>query len=87
MTADTTTEVLSALRKVAPEIDAAAVDRRTPLTEQFDLDSMDLQRFLAALGARYQLDIPDADVPGLTTVEQIVAYLDSRGSETSKRAP
>lgn len=78
MTDDIATEVLAALRAIAPEIDPATVDRRAVLTEQYDLDSLDLQRFLAALGARYQLDIPDADVPSLGTIEQIVAYLAPR---------
>ena len=78
MTDDITTEVLSTLRSIAPEIDPVAVDRRALLTEQFDLDSLDVQRFLTALGTRYQVDIPDADVAGLGTVEQIASYLAAR---------
>ena len=78
MNAALATEVLTALRKVAPEIDPASVDPRTPLAEQLDLDSMDALRFLAALGARYHLDIPETDVSGLVTLEDIVRYLEGR---------
>jgi acyl carrier protein len=78
MTDAIVTEVLAALRRIAPEIDPAAVDRSAPFVEQLDLDSMDVQRFLAALGARYHLDIPEDDVPGLGTIDRIVAYLEAR---------
>lgn len=77
MTDQLANEVLTALRKVAPEIDPATVDRRAPITEQLDLDSMDVQRFLAALGERYHVDIPEADVPRLDTIEAIVTYLEA----------
>jgi acyl carrier protein len=73
-------EVLAVLRKIAPDIDPAIVDRAAPLAEQLDLDSMDVQRFLVGVGARYQLDIPDADIPRLGTLEQIVAYLEARSA-------
>lgn len=73
-------EVLTALKKVAPEIDPAKVDRRVLLVEQLDLDSMDVQRFLTAVGERYHVDIPEADVPALGTIEQIVTYLESHGA-------
>jgi len=80
MTDDLAAEILSALRTVAPEIDPARVDRRAPLTEQLDLDSMDYQRFLALLAAQYRLEIREVDVPGLATVEQIAAYVTARQS-------
>jgi acyl carrier protein len=76
MTDDIANEVLATLRTIAPEVDPAAVDRRALLTEQLDLDSMDVQRFLAALGARYQVDIPEADLATLGTIDDIVAYLE-----------
>jgi len=78
MTDDIATEVLATLHKIAPEIDPAAVARATPLTDQLDLDSMDYLRFLAALGARYQVDFPEADVATLRTVDDLVRYLEQR---------
>jgi acyl carrier protein len=73
-------DVIAALRKIAPDVEPGTVDRAAPLAEQLDLDSMDVQRFLAAVGARYGLDIPDAEVPRLGTLEQLVAYLETRGA-------
>lgn len=78
MTADLATQVLDALCKIAPEIDPATVDRGAVLTDQLDIDSMDVQRFLAALATRFRVDIPESAVAQLTTIDQIVAYLDAR---------
>jgi len=47
-------------------------------SRELDLDSMDYQRFLSLLAARYRLEIPEVDVPGLATVEQIAAYVAAR---------
>jgi acyl carrier protein len=41
---------------------------------------LDYVRFLSALSARHHVDIPDADVPRLRTIDEIAAYL-----ATSKR--
>jgi len=77
MTDDTTATVLAVLRTIAPEIEPGSVALGVPLADQLDLDSMDLQRFLAALAARYQVDIPDTAIPQLATVAQIAAYLEA----------
>ena len=69
------TAILTALRKIAPEIDPDHVDRAAPLAEQLDLDSMDYQSLLASLSTRYAVDIPEADVPGLRSVDDLAAYL------------
>jgi acyl carrier protein len=75
---DVATEVIAALHRIAPETDPARIDRAAPLVDQLDLDSMDYLRFLASVGARYHVEIPEADVPGLATIDQIVAYLGSK---------
>jgi acyl carrier protein len=84
MNADYAAEVLAHLHQVAPEIDPEAVDRGAPLIDQLDLDSMDVQRLFAALGAHYHLDIPEVDVPRLDTVDHIVAYLEARHGDRSR---
>ncbi len=76
---DYVTAIFTALRKIAPEIDPDRVDRKAPLAEQLDLDSMDYLRFLTALAARYQVDIPEAVVPRLRTIDDLVSYLTRRG--------
>lgn len=78
MTDDLATAILAVLRTIAPEIDPARVDRGAPLVDQLDLDSMDVQRFLAALGDRYQVDFPDADLPALQSVDDLAAYVTAR---------
>jgi acyl carrier protein len=78
MSPDIAAEVLAALRRIAPEIDPALVDRGVALTDQLDIDSMDFLELLTALGARFGIDIPEADAPRLRTVDDLVAYLTDR---------
>jgi acyl carrier protein len=70
--------VLDALAGVAPEIDAAAVDPADSLREQLELDSMDHLNFMIALDQVFGVEIPEADYPRLQTLDQVVAYLESR---------
>lgn len=71
-------EVLESLRTIAPDVDPATVDRGRPLPDQLDLDSMDYQNLLAALGARYAIEIDAVDVPRLLSIDDLVAYIDAR---------
>lgn len=73
-------EVLAILGKIAPDLEPAALDRGRPLTDQADLDSLDRQTFLAALGKRYHVEISEADEARLLTLDQIVAYLAERAA-------
>ena len=76
MTEDLKTVVLEALCEVAPEIDTAAVDPKTALREQFDLDSMDMLNFVIGLHERLGIDIPEADYPELDTLDGAIRYLE-----------
>jgi acyl carrier protein len=71
-------EIIETLRKVAPDIDPPRVDHARPLVEQLDLDSMDYQNFLAALSTRYRVEIAEADLPTLRSIDDLVAYIDAR---------
>jgi acyl carrier protein len=73
-------EVLSTLCKIAPDVDPRGVDRARPLPDQLDLDSMDYQNLLAALSTRYAIDIKEADVPKLRSVDDLVSYIESHRS-------
>jgi len=66
--------ILETLTGIAPEIDAAALAPAKPLRDQVDLDSADWLNFLVALHARLGIDIPDADVAKLTTLDRLVDY-------------
>jgi acyl carrier protein len=70
--------ILDVLTGIAPEIDPAALDPAKLLREQVDLDSADWLNFLVALHAKLGIDIPDADVARLTTLDKLVDYCAAR---------
>jgi acyl carrier protein len=72
------TRLLRALTDVAPEIDAAAIAPARALRQQVDLDSADWLNFLVAVHEHLGVDIPDADVAGLSTLDKLVAYCAQR---------
>ncbi len=67
--------VLRLLSQVAPEADMAAIRPGERLRDQIDIDSMDALNFLISIDAELHVDIPEADYPKLTTLDNIVAYL------------
>jgi len=67
--------VVEALSKIAPEIQPGAIDSKTNVRDQFDIDSMDFLNFVLALHARLGVDVPETDYPRLYTVDDAVAYL------------
>ena len=70
--------VLTALRKVPPDIDPAPMDPSKSLRDQTDLDSMDFLNFVIGLHAALSVDIPESDYPRLVSIEEIVDYLRRR---------
>jgi acyl carrier protein len=76
--------ILETLSEVAPEIDIAAVDPKTELREQFDLDSMDMLNFVIGLHERLGIDIPEADYPELATLDGAIRYLQSHAAAAVK---
>ena len=67
--------VLSALRRVAPEIDTADIDPAAAMQEALDIDSMDFLNFVTALHEATGVDVPEHDYPQLQTIDQCVDYL------------
>ncbi len=67
--------VFDTLHRIAPEVDGAQVEPRTPLRDQVDLDSMDWLNFLLALHAKLGVDIPESDYARLVTLEDLLTYL------------
>lgn len=70
--------VLRALSNVAPEIDSNSIDPGKDLGDQIDIDSVDFLNFVIGLHKELGVDIPDADVPKLRTLNGCVAYLLSK---------
>jgi acyl carrier protein len=67
--------VLRLLSGVAPEVDTASIQPNIRLRDQIDIDSMDALNFLISIDAELHVDIPEADYPKLTTLDNIIEYL------------
>jgi acyl carrier protein len=67
--------VRRALNNVAPEVDLESIDPGKDLRDQIDIDSVDFLNFVIGLHKELGVDIPDADVAKLTTLNGCVAYL------------
>jgi len=70
--------VREALSNIAPEVDLDAIDPAKDLRDQIDIDSVDFLNFVIALHKALGVEIPDADVAKLVTLDGCVAYLTGR---------
>lgn len=70
--------VLRVLGKIAPEADLSTLDPRTSMRDELDIDSVDFLNFAVGLNKELGIDIPDADVPKLASIDGCVTYLLSR---------
>lgn len=70
--------VLRALCDVAPDVEPATIDPAMAFTDQFDFDSMDRLNFAIGLHKALGIDIPEKDYPRLTSLDDCVAYLETR---------
>jgi len=66
--------LLNALSEVAPEVDTARLVDAKLLRQQLDLDSVDWLNFLVAVHDSLALDIPDAEVGRLDTLDKLVDW-------------
>ena len=66
--------LLTALSEVAPEVDTASLIDAKPLRQQVDLDSVDWLNLLVAVHQALALDIPDAEVARLDTLDKLVDW-------------
>jgi acyl carrier protein len=78
--------IVDALRRIAPEADAAGIDPAATLREQFDLDSMDFLNLVQALHKRLGVSIPEADYAQLFSLDAAVSYLESRWKTAPSRS-
>jgi len=67
--------VREALGNVAPEVDFNTIDPAKDLRDQIDIDSVDFLNFVIGLHKALNIEIPDADVAKLTTLNGCVSYL------------
>jgi acyl carrier protein len=73
--------VRRALSDVAPEVDFDSVDPAKDLRDQIDIDSVDFLNFIIGLHKELNVEIPDADVAKLGTLNSCVTYLAARMTE------
>jgi acyl carrier protein len=67
------------LGNVAPEVEWESLDPGRDLRDQIDIDSVDFLNFVIGLHKELGIEIPDADVPKLATLQSSIGYLMSRG--------
>jgi acyl carrier protein len=70
--------VHDALSNIAPEVDVTTIDPGKNLRDQIDIDSVDFLNFVIGLHKELNVDIPDADVAKLATLNGCVTYLSAR---------
>jgi acyl carrier protein len=73
--ADIKQGVRNALSNVAPEVDLDSIDPGKDLRDQIDIDSVDFLNFVIGLHKELGVDIPDADVSKLVTLNGCIRYL------------
>jgi acyl carrier protein len=70
--------ILHEVANIAPEADPNQIDPTADLSEQVDLDSMDLLNLMIAIHAATGVDIPEADYSKMATLNSAIAYLQTR---------
>jgi len=73
--------VLRALGNVAPEVDLESIDSNKDFRDQIDIDSVDFLNFVIGLHRELEVEIPDADIPKLTTLNGCIGYLSGKIKE------
>lgn len=69
-------DVVAVLTKIAPEVEDDELQDDEPLRDQVDLDSMDWLNFLIGVHHRFDVEIPESHYAKLTTVADIVHYVE-----------
>ena len=67
--------VVGALSDIAPDADLAGLDPDANLVEQLDIDSMDFLNVIVKINEETGIEIPERDYGKLTTLNELVNYL------------
>jgi acyl carrier protein len=70
--------VTQAFRAVAPDVDLDRVNPSAPLREETDLDSVDTLNLLIQIHALLGVEVPEADLGKLGTLDALIHYLMER---------
>ncbi|MEN2744624.1 phosphopantetheine-binding protein [Sinomonas halotolerans] len=70
--------VTAALREIAPDVEADALDDADRLRQDLDLDSLDFLRLIERIAETTGVDVPERDYPQAATYGGLVAYIAAR---------
>lgn len=70
--------VLTALHRIAPEVDPATLRGDVPIRDQVDIDSMDFLGFMLELHALLGVDVPETAYREIATLDGCISYLAAR---------
>lgn len=73
----TVEQILEAIEKANVVADIKEIDFDKPLREQ-GVDSLDFSGVLFNVEETFGIEIPDADIDGIQTINQIVAYVNGK---------
>jgi acyl carrier protein len=76
--------ILDAIRKVAPDVDTAALSPDADFREEAELDSMDFLGVLTAVHEETGVEVPEIDYPRIITIDRFAEYLGSRLAERAR---
>jgi acyl carrier protein len=77
--------LLSILGDLAPEADLSALDPRTDLRRQLDIDSFGFLTLMVRVKEEMGIDVPDADHRKLLVLDSAVEYLAARSRDGTGR--
>jgi acyl carrier protein len=70
--------IFAGLRKIAPEADPEKLRPTDKVREVLDIDSFDFLNFLIGLHEKLHIEIPEADYGKLTTLAEMIVYLQTK---------
>lgn len=73
----TVEQVLNTINEANLVDDVKALELDKPLNEQ-GIDSLDFSNVLFNMEETFNIEIPDEDIDGLQTINQIVSYINSK---------
>ena len=73
--AELRTIVIEEIEEIAPDVAPVSIGDHEDVREALDLDSMDIFNLIAALHARFGVDIPDAAAAQFVTIGGAVDWL------------
>lgn len=71
--------VVTAIGKVAPDVEPSDLEGSARLRQDLELDSLDFLRLVEVIAEATGVDIPEADYPAVATVDGLVRYVAAHG--------